>query len=436
MRRKIEAQLLAWKQQETGRMPLILGGARQIGKTYTLREFGQQHFKNTVYINLETNQKMAAYFQEGIVPDRLLRYMGALTGERIIPGQTLIILDEIQACERALTSLKYFCEQTPAYHIAASGSLLGVAVNRQSYSFPVGRVTSLTLHPFDFEEYLWARGEEALCGQIRQAFAACTPLTPELHEKAMALYQEYLLIGGMPASIQQFLQTGSYQQSASIQREILDNYTADMAKYASAAETVQIRTCYHTIPAQLNMTKRAPSPAQQFSSSVSWLKFAGIALESRQLRQLLPPAETQVIPLQNRLYLSDVGLVAAQSGICAQAVTAPETAYSTAVLTQNYLAQQFAAQGHTLYFWQGHLGQQAPFVLQQAAQVLAVLPKPKNRWETYRTAAFCKKHPTVRAYCFGTHPFSQTQGITYLPMYAAFCLAPQSVSCSTIPSQS
>ena len=113
MKRKIEAQLLAWKEKESGRMPLILGGARQIGKTYILKEFGKNHFKNVVYINLETNQKMVEYFQESIVPERLLRYMGALVGERIIPGQTLIILDEIQSCERALTALKYFCEEMP-----------------------------------------------------------------------------------------------------------------------------------------------------------------------------------------------------------------------------------------------------------------------------------------------------------------------------------
>ena len=297
MKRKIEAQLLAWKEKESGRMPLILGGARQIGKTYILRQFGKEHFKNVVYINLETNQKMVEYFQESIVPDRLLRYMGALVGERIIPGQTLIILDEIQSCERALTALKYFCEEMPEYHIAASGSLLGVAVNRQNYSFPVGKVESLMLHPFDFEEYLWAKGEEELSAAIRTAFAAGTALEQPLHEKATALYREYLLVGGMPASINRFLQTGSLEEAAVVQREILDNYIADMAKYASAAETVQIRTCYRSIPAQLqeaekvSLFRRPKSPAQLFAGSVEWLKFAGIVLESRQVLQAAQPVQ-------------------------------------------------------------------------------------------------------------------------------------------------
>ena len=421
MKRKIESQLLAWKEKETGRMPLILGGARQIGKTYILREFGRAHFKNTAYLNLETNQKMVEYFQDGIVPERLLRYISALTGERILPGQTLIILDEIQACERALTALKYFCEQMPAYHIAASGSLLGVAVNRQNYSFPVGRVASLTLHPFDFEEYLWAKGENELAAEIRQHFAAMTPMPQELDEKAAALYREYLLVGGMPASILQFLQTCSYPETAAIGREILENYTADMAKYATAAETVQIRSCYSAIPAQLT-AKRAPSPAQQFGGSISWLKFAGIVLESRQLRLPLAPAEAQVIPAQDRLYFSDVGLLAARAGITPAALAPENGGVAGRLLAQNYLAQQFDAQGYCLYFWQGRFGQAAPFLLQRETGMAVVLPEPGSRYQAARLASLCKKYPALQPYCFGSRNFTQENGLACLPMYAAFCL--------------
>ena len=135
MKRKIEEQLLAWKNKTADRLPLIVNGARQVGKTYILRKFGEEQFKNVVYINLETNLTIASYFNDNIAPERLLRYLEASTGERIIPGETLIIFDEIQSCERALTALKYFCEETPEFHIAAAGSLLGVAINRQHYSF-------------------------------------------------------------------------------------------------------------------------------------------------------------------------------------------------------------------------------------------------------------------------------------------------------------
>ena len=152
MQRNIETQLLGWKNKTAGRLPLILNGARQVGKTYILRKFGVEQFKNVVYVNLETNAAVAGYFNDNIAPERLLRYLEASTGERIIPGETLVILDEIQSCERALTSLKYFSEETQEFHIAAAGSLLGVAINRERYSFPVGKVETLTLYPPDFEE--------------------------------------------------------------------------------------------------------------------------------------------------------------------------------------------------------------------------------------------------------------------------------------------
>ena len=159
--------------------------ARQVGKTYILRKFGEEQFQNVVYINLETNLTIASYFNENIQPERLLRYLEASTGERIIPGETLIIFDEIQSCERALTSLKYFCEETPEFHIAAAGSLLGVAINRQHYSFPVGKVETITLYPLDFEEYLWARGKELLSEEIRAAYDAMEPLPDALHQEAV-----------------------------------------------------------------------------------------------------------------------------------------------------------------------------------------------------------------------------------------------------------
>ena len=144
---------------------------------------------------------MASYFDENIQPERLLRYLEASTGKHIIPGETLIIFGEIQSCERALTALKYFCEEIPQFHIAVAGSLLGVAINRQKYSFPVGKVETITHCPLDFEEYLWARGKEFLCREIRAVYESMEPMLDELHQEAVELYRVYLLIGGMPACI-------------------------------------------------------------------------------------------------------------------------------------------------------------------------------------------------------------------------------------------
>lgn len=222
MKRKIEERLLAWKEKESGRMPLLVNGARQVGKTYILRKFGKESFRNTVYVNLETNLSIASYFDNNISPDKILRYLEVSVGEPIVPGKTLIIFDEVQACERALTSLKYFCEEVPEYHVAAAGSLLGVAIHRERYSIPVGKVENVTLYPLDFEEYLWARGRELLGEEIRAACGAMEALPDALHLEAIELYREYLLVGGMPACVSAFLQSKSFLDVSMIQNGILD----------------------------------------------------------------------------------------------------------------------------------------------------------------------------------------------------------------------
>ncbi|MCL2030174.1 MAG: AAA family ATPase, partial [Oscillospiraceae bacterium] len=251
MRRKIEERLLEWKNRTADRMPLLLYGARQVGKTYILNEFGDKYYKNTVYVNLETNLSVSRYFDDDISPERLVRFLETAVNDTIIPGDTLIIFDEIQSCERALTSLKYFCETAPEYHVAAAGSLLGVAVNRERYSFPVGKVESITLYPLDFEEFLWAVGEERLAREIRACYHGMTPMPDALHQKAVELYRCYLIVGGMPACAASFAQNGKTVLIPTIQNEIVSNYVADMAKYAKTEETVKIRACYDSVPAQL-----------------------------------------------------------------------------------------------------------------------------------------------------------------------------------------
>ena len=176
MKRKMEQALIAWK-DKNNRKPLLLTGARQVGKTYLLKQFGMDQFKNVAYFNLEIDGSVASYFNETIEPFKLIRYLEASAEIKITAGETLIILDEIQVSERALTSLKYFCEQCPKYHIIGARSLLGVAIHRQRYSFPVGKVESKTLYPLDFEEYLWARNKNRLCEEIKTSYETMTPPT-------------------------------------------------------------------------------------------------------------------------------------------------------------------------------------------------------------------------------------------------------------------
>ena len=196
MERKITKQLLEWKNSKD-RKPLILYGARQVGKTYISIMFGKKHYKNTVYINMENSEKIQKIFEKDLNTERILRELSVVSGQSILPESTLIIFDEIQACERALTSLKYFCEDAPEYHIIAAGSLLGIAVNREKYSFPVGKVDMKTLYPLDFEEFLTALGKSDLVSLIKEHYLENKYFS--LHETALDLYKTYLIVEVCPA---------------------------------------------------------------------------------------------------------------------------------------------------------------------------------------------------------------------------------------------
>ena len=430
MKRKVEAQLLAWKNKTASRMPLLINGARQVGKTYILRQFGAEQFKNVVYVNLETNLTVASYFNDNISPERLLRYLEASTGERIIAGETLIIFDEIQSCERALTSLKYFCEEAPEFHVAAAGSLLGVAINRQRYSFPVGKVETITLYPLDFEEYLWARGKELLCEEIRSAFAQMTPLPDALHQEALELYREYLVIGGMPAAINTFLEHNSFLDVSLVQSGILDNYIADMAKYASNSDSVKIRACYNSIPAQLAKDNRKfqykvvqkGGSAALFGASIEWLNLAGVVLECHRIDHAIEPIAVHADLSAFKLYMGDVGLLTMKSGISQQTVLSGEGNTFMGAVTENYVAQQLAAKGYPLYYWESASTAELDFVLQKEGQIVGVEVKKGEHVRSRSLSVFVKAYAPAYSIRFSTKNFGAADGLKSIPLYAAFCI--------------
>ena len=430
MERKIEEQLLAWKNKTDDRLPLIVNGARQVGKTYILRKFGEEQFKNVVYINLETNLTIASYFNDNIAPERLLRYLEASTGERIIPEETLIIFDEIQSSERALTALKYFCEETPEYHIAAAGSLLGVAINRQHYSFPVGKVETLTLYQLDFEEYLGARSQKLLSEEIRRAYEKMEPLPDALHQKAIELYREYLLIGGMPACINAFLKSGSFLDVPLVQNEILDNYIADMAKYASNTDSVKIRACYNSIPAQLAKDNKKfqykvvqkGGSAALFGASIEWLNLAGVVLKCQRINQAIEPIAVYTDLSAFKLYMGDVGLLTMKSGLSQQTVLSGEGNTFMGAVTENYVAQQLAAKGYDLYYWESSSTAELDFVLQKGNQIVGVEVKKGEHVRSRSLSVFVDSYKPAYSVRLSLKNFGEKDGLKSVPLYAAFCV--------------
>lgn len=430
MKRKIEERLLAWKDKTSNRLPLIVNGARQVGKTYIIRKFGVEQFKNAVYINLETNLTVASYFSDNITPERLLRYLEVSTGERIIPGETLIILDEIQSCERALTSLKYFCEEAPEYHIVAAGSLLGVAINRQRYSFPVGKVETITLYPLDFEEFLWARGKEALCEEIHRAYETMEPLPDALHQEAIELYREYLLIGGMPACINAFLNSGSFLDVPLVQNEILDNYIADMAKYASNTDSVKIRACYNSIPAQLAKDNKKfqykvvqkGGSATLFGASIEWLNLAGVVLKCQRINQAYEPISVYADLSAFKLYMGDVGLLTMKSGISQQTVLSGEGNTFMGAVTENYVAQQLVAKGYDLYYWESGSTAELDFVLQKDKQIIGIEVKKGEHVRSRSLSVFINNYKPACSIRLSLKNFGEKDKLKSIPLYAIFCI--------------
>ncbi|MBQ6944713.1 MAG: ATP-binding protein [Ruminococcus sp.] len=430
MKRKILQQLIDWK-NSTSRKPLILNGARQVGKTFILREFGREYYKNTVYVNLESNSAAASLFGSNISPKKLIKYLEAETGERIVPNDTLVILDEIQSCERAVTSLKYFCEEAPEYHIAAAGSLLGVAINRNQTSFPVGKVNILRLYPLDFEEFVTATGHDMLLDEIRNCYNNKTPMNEALHTMALSIYHDYLIVGGMPEAVKVFIETNSYIDSGLVQSSIIDNYAADMAKYATNSEAVKIRACYNSIPAQLAKDNKKfqykvvqkGGSSTIFGASLEWLKQAGVVLECQRVDQGTHPLPVYADQTAFKIYMSDVGLLVNKSKMSVNTIITGEANIFMGAVTENYIAQQLTAQNYTPYYWTVSNSQaELDFVMQKDGKIYAIEVKKGEHVRSRSLSVFKQKYSPDYAIRFSQKNFGWTDDVISIPLYAAFVL--------------
>lgn len=432
MERNMMAELEAWRNMRADRKPLVLYGVRQVGKTWLLQEFGDRYFKNCLYINFERMTAVAAFFEGELEPDRLIHLLEEYFGQKIIPDETLLIFDEIQACERALTSLKYFCEEAPEYPIAAAGSLLGVAVNREKYSFPVGKVILKTLYPLSFDEFLAAMGQKHLVTLIREHFASMEEMPPQIHRELLQWYQRYLFIGGMPAAVNQYLARESLINVQEIQSMIVDSYTADMAKYARNGESTKIRNAFYSLPAQLAKESRKfqyklirkGATAGLFGDSIAWLVFSGIVLScDRVLRAELPLAAFRDVSAF-KLYMSDVGLLAAFAGILPENILRGELSdLYRGALAENYVAQALKAKGYSLFYWTSDSpSYEVDFVIQKEGDILPVEVKSGMNTQAKSLKYFGKRYNSRRMLRLSEKNFGMEETLYSIPLYAAFCI--------------
>ena len=431
MKRKISDQLLQWK-NSLKRMPLILNGARQVGKTYILKEFAAKLYNNVVYVNFETNSKLNSFFDGDLIPLQIVQYLESVTDLRIIPGETLILFDEIQSCSRALLSLKAFCEEAPQYHIIAAGSLLGVAVNREKFSFPVGKVDELLMHPMDFEEFLWALNRTTLSLEIFNCLSQDKPMPNALHNEAMDLFRKYLIVGGMPAAVKEFIDTGSFLTARDLQGRISNEYVADMAKYAHPTTTIKIRACYNSIPAQLAKenvkfqykTVQRGGTATIFGESIEWLVFAGIGLKCQKINHGFMPVSAYAELSDFKLYMSDTGMLTMKSGMATQTILSPleEDNSFLGMICENYVAQALVCNGFPLFYWKNENTAELDFVLQIAGEVVPVEVKKGKRTKSPSLNMFMKHYNCNYAIRISAKNFGFENKIKSVPLYAVWCL--------------
>lgn len=431
MYRKIMKDLKAWKDNKY-RKPLILQGARQVGKTYITLEFGRKYYENVAYFNFETNPKLNETFNEDISPDYLIPILSHIASSTIIKEKTLIVFDEVQLCERALTSLKYFCENAPDYHIIALGSLLGVAVSREKFSFPVGKVDMLTMYPMDMEEFMLAMGEKNLVEQIKNCFHTNSSMPSALHDAAMLLYRKYLVVGGMPECVLQFTQTEDYILIRHTQNTILTSYLNDMSKYNTSNEIKKTRLTYDNITVQLSKKNtrfqykliKKGGRAAEFENAIEWLCLSGIVSQVYKVEQIKKPLENYRDIDAFKIYVSDLGLLCAKKDLVANDVLymVEELNDFKGGLTENYVNIQLTINGYKTYYWESNRGAEIDFIIQRDGQLIPIEVKSADNTRAKSLQVYMDTYKPNYAIKLSTKNFGSVDNKKIVPLYAAFCI--------------
>ena len=431
MYRKITGFLEAWKENEH-RKPLILQGARQVGKTYSILEFGRTHYENVAYFNFETNPKLNETFEENISPDYLIPILSHIAGQTIVKEKTLIVFDEVQLCERALTSLKYFCEDAPDYHIIVAGSLLGVAVNRAKFSFPVGKVDMKTLYPMDMEEFMLALGENDLVEQIKKCFQTDTPLPSALHDAAMQLYRQYLVVGGMPECVMHFAETKDYILVRHTQDTILASYLNDMGKYNTPNKIKKIMLVYDSITVQLSKKNtrfqykliKKGGRASEFENAIEWLCLSGIVSQVYKVEQVKKPLENYRDIDAFKIYVSDLGLLCAKKDLAANDILymVEEINDFKGGMAENYVNVQLTMNGYHTYYWESERGAEIDFIIQRDGQLIPIEVKSADNTRAKSLKLYMDAYQPAYAIKLSAKNFGFEDRKKNVPLYAAFCI--------------
>ncbi len=429
MYRKIEKELLKWKQNS--KMPLMLIGARQTGKTYILEKFAKENFKNYVYINLEKEQNISEIFNETIDPNELIQKIEILKNINFDVENTLLFLDEIQVNENAITSLKYFCENEKNYKVVCAGSLLGVKINRFHSSFPVGKVTIQYLYPMNFEEFLIANNEEKLIEEIKTHYKNNTPMITPIHNHALDLYKNYLIIGGMPAIINDYLnnEKNITKVNFELSEQIITSYLADMNKYTENTESIKNSKIYNAIPKELarenNTFKYSivdkDARKIRYESSLDWLLASNMILKCNLTEKPESPLKAYINEDKFKIYLSDCGLLRALSNIDYEEIILDKNEMYKGVLTENYIAITFKEKFKEIYYYT--FGKyEIDFLIKLNGDIIPVEVKSGRRNRSKSLNEYIKKYNPKYSIRISSKNFGMENNIKSVPLYAVFCI--------------
>lgn len=429
MKRNILKELIKWKESHN-RKPLILNGARQVGKTYILQEFGRFYYKNVAYLNCDRNDTLRNIFAHDYDTARIIRSVSALTGIHIEPGETLIVFDEIQENPIILNSLKYFCENAPEYHITVAGSLLGISLHG-NVSFPVGKVDMLKMFPMTFDEFLTAIGQEQLVELLRSGERE---IIDTLSLRLTDCLRQYYFVGGMPAAVREYSETGNLQSVRAIQQQILFDYRRDFSKHAPVSEVPRINMVWDSIPSQLAKENkkfiygaiRKGARASDFEMAIQWLLDAGLVYRVHRVSSPAVPLKFYEELSVFKLFMLDVGLMGAMTDAPAESIIIGDNIFREykGAFTELFVYTQFVPWHLPVYYYSGNDSRiEIDFLVQKGNRVVPVEVKAEVNVKAKSLRVYLDKHPGLKGMRLSMLPYSDHGWMENVPLYCVnFCM--------------
>lgn len=425
MKREVFKQLVAWK-EKGDKKPLVLQGARQVGKTWLMKEFGKTYYKSVAYISFDTNKEACDIFQGTYQTSEIISALSLLCNVRITQEDTLIIFDEIQECDRALNALKFLNENAKGYHIIAAGSLLGVAVNNKKMSFPVGQVEFLTIYPLSFCEFLWAMGEEKLCELIYQKEIK---LIHVLKEKYISLLKLYMFLGGMPEVVSCYIRHQNFEKARDIQNQILTGYKSDFSKYTQSYNVTRINAVWNSLPAQLSKENKkfsynkiaAGARAREYEMAIEWLLLCGLVYKINRITKPDLPLAAYKDESVFKLFMIDIGLLGALASLDAKTIIDGHSIFEEfkGALSEQYVLQELIPLKELpLAYWSSEKSQnEIDFVFQHANQIIPLEVKASVNLKAKSLAAYREKYHQTIAVRTSLADFEINAGLYNIPLY-------------------